>query len=126
MWLRTIAPVTVCAYYRTRSGKTFSDWIKGGYVVGITSQLILGWLSQAGLFPDFRMLKPIRRQAQRYTRKSDTGEREWFFLGDKGFDGCDATENHLIPPIRRYGKITIQRERRGQSWSTKRVWMEVS
>lgn len=93
------------SYYRTRSGKSFSDWIKGGYAVGIKSQLILASSAQAGRLPDFAFLKRLKRQSRRYGR-SIRGRRAWFFLGDSGFDAKEITEGDLVYPIRRYGKIT--------------------
>jgi len=109
------------AYYRTRSGKQFSDWVKGGYAVGIDSQLIVGWYAQAGRLPDFGMLKPLKRQARRYG-KYVKRRRAWFFLGDKGFDAQGITDNDLIPPIRRYGKVTDpQRQARADLVSQARL-----
>lgn len=109
------------SYYRTRSGKTFSDWVKGGYAVGTHSQLIVGWCAQPGRLPDFGMLKPLKRQARRYG-KYVKRRRAWFFLGDKGFDSQDITDNDLIPPIRRYGKISDpQRQARADLVSQSRL-----
>lgn len=109
------------SYYRTRSGKTFSDWVKGGYAIGINSQLIVGWCTQAGRLPDFGLLKPLKRQARRYG-KYVKRRRAWFFLGDKGFDSQDITENDLIPPIRRNGKISDpQRQARADLVSQARL-----
>ena len=50
-------------YYQTRRGKTYQEWVKGAYVVGIASRLILGWKSGAGSHPDFGFLRPLKRQA---------------------------------------------------------------
>ena len=36
------------AYYMTRTGRTYRDWVKGGYAVGVESQLVLGWRSGGG------------------------------------------------------------------------------
>lgn len=92
------------SYYRTRSGKSYSDWVKGGYAVGIKTQLIVGSSAQAGRLPDFGFLKRLKRQARRYGRKVK-GRRAWFFLGDSGFDAKEITDGDLVYPIRRYGKI---------------------
>lgn len=92
------------SHYRTRSGKRFSDWVKGGYAVGIKSQLILGSSAQAGHLPDFVFLRRLKRQARRYGR-SVRGQRAWCFLGDSGFDAKEITAGDLVYPIRRYGKI---------------------
>jgi hypothetical protein len=93
------------SHYRTRSGKCFSDWIKGGYAVGIQSQLILGSSAQPGRLPDFAFLERLKRQIRRYGRYL-RGRRAWFFLGDSGFDAKEITDGDLVYPIRRYGKIT--------------------
>lgn len=98
------------AHYRTRSGKTFSDWVKGGYAVGISSQLILASSAQAGRLPDFGFLKRLKRQARRYGCRI-RGRRAWFFLADSGFDAKAITEGDLVYPIRRYGKITDPKRR---------------
>jgi hypothetical protein len=37
------------AYYMTRTGRQYCDWVKGGYAVGTASQLVLGWRSGRGL-----------------------------------------------------------------------------
>ncbi len=99
------------SYYRTRSGKTFSDWVKGGYAVGIKSQLIVGSSAQAGRLPDFSFLKRLKRQARRYGRKVK-GRRARLFLGDSGFDAKEITEVDLQYPIRRYGKIVDPKRKR--------------
>lgn len=108
------------SYYRTRSGKTFSDWVKGGYAVGKDSQLMVGWCAQAGRLPDFGLRKPLKRQARRYG-KYVKRRRAWFFLADKGFDSQDITDNDLIPPIRRYGKVSAQRQARADLLSQSRL-----
>ncbi len=92
------------SHYRTRSGKSFSDWIKGGYAVGIESQLILGSSAQAGRLPDFGFLKRLKRQARRYGR-TVKHRRAWLFLADSGFDAKEITDGDLVYPIRRYGNV---------------------
>lgn len=92
------------SHYRTRSGKSFSDWVKGAYAVGTRSLLILGSSSHAGRLPDFAFLRRLKTQARRYGLYHK-GRRAWLFLGDSGFDAKDVTELDLVPPIRRYGKI---------------------
>jgi IS5 family transposase len=93
------------SYYRTRSGKRFNDWIKGAYAVGTHSQLIVGSSSRAGRLPDFVFLRRLKRQARHYGLYKGR-QRHWYFLGDKGFDAKEITDLDLVPPIRRYGKIT--------------------
>jgi hypothetical protein len=53
-------------YYVTRSGKRFTDWVKGGYAVGCHSLLIVGWCSAAGRLPDFGLLSNLKRQAAHF------------------------------------------------------------
>jgi len=109
------------SHYRTRSGKTFSDWIKGGYAVGIASQLIVASSAQPGRLPDFGFLKRLKRPARRYGRH-DNGRRAWFFLADKGFDASGIAPLDLVPPIRRYGTITAPvRHARADLVSTARL-----
>ncbi|MCC7483295.1 MAG: transposase [Hyphomicrobiales bacterium] len=98
------------AYYRTHSGKTFSDWIKGGYIVGVVSQLIVGSASQPGRLPDFGLLKRLKRQARRYATYVK-GRRSWTLLADRGFDAKELRPGDLVPPIRRFGKITAPERR---------------
>ena len=93
------------SYYRTRSGKRFTDWVKGAYAVGTQSQLIVGSSSQAGRLPDFVFLRRLKRQARRYGLYKGR-QRRWYFLGDKGFDAKEISDLDLVPPIRRFGKIT--------------------
>lgn len=82
------------SYYRTRSGKHFSDWVKGAYAVGTQSQLIVGSSSRAGRLPDFVFLRRLKRQERHYALY-DGRQRRWYFLGDKGFDAKEVTELDL-------------------------------
>lgn len=91
-------------YYVTRSGKRFSDWVKGGYAVGCQSLLILGWCSAAGRLPDFGLLNNLKRQAARFG-KYIRRRRAWWLLTDKGFDAGKPHACDVIPPIRRNGKL---------------------
>lgn len=93
------------AYYQTRRGQQFRDWVKGAYAVGVDSRLVLAWASGAGSQPDFGFLQPLKRQAAPYGRKRN-GRRDWLFLGDAGFDATGVSGLDLVPPIRRYGKLT--------------------
>jgi hypothetical protein len=84
------------AYYMTRSGRQYREWIKGGYAVGIDRRLILGWRSGRGSGYDQPYLEPLRRQARRYGRQQ-AGQRAWILLGDMGFDGKTTRCHDLIP-----------------------------
>jgi hypothetical protein len=88
------------AYFITRSGRQYREWVKGGYAVGVDSQLILGWRSGRGSGYDQPYLEPLRRQARRYGRYHQ-GKRDWVLLGDMGFDGKTTRPDDLIPPQRR-------------------------
>jgi len=89
------------AYFMTRSGRQYREWVKGGYAVGVASQLILGWRSGRGIGYDQPYLEPLRRQARRYGQRSEEGKRAWVLLGDMGFDGKTTRPYDLIPPQRR-------------------------
>lgn len=122
-------------HYYNRAGKAFGDWIKGAYAVGTQSLLILGWASSRGSLPDFGFRKCLYRQAARYGRYT-AGRRTWWMLADKGFDSGAFHSADLIPPIRRFGKITDpQRQARadrvaearlaglyGQRWKAETVY----
>jgi hypothetical protein len=88
------------AYFMTRSGRPYREWIKGGYAVGVESRLILGWRSGRGIGYDQPYLEPLRRQARRYGRHCQR-KRAWVLLGDMGFDGKTTRPHDLIPPQRR-------------------------
>lgn len=92
-------------HYYNRAGKAFRDWIKGGYAVGTSSLLIVGWTSSRGSLPDLRMRACLHRQAARYGRYHGK-RRLWWMLADKGFDSGQFHPADLIPPIRRYGKLS--------------------
>jgi hypothetical protein len=92
-------------HYYNRAGKAFSDWIKGAYAVGTQSLLILGWASSRGSVPDFGFRQRLQRQSARFGRY-EKGRRQWWALADKGFDSGRFHPADLIPPIRRFGKIT--------------------
>jgi Transposase DDE domain len=91
------------AYYMTRTGRSYRDWVKGGYAVGVTSQLVLGWRSGSGLASgiDIGYLTPLRRQVGRWG-KHVAGRRAWVLLGDAGFDGRATHDDDLIPVQRRH------------------------
>lgn len=93
------------AYYQTRRGQSYREWVKGAYAVGIASRLVVAWASGAGSQPDFHFLRPLKRQAARYGRKRNR-RRNWLFLGDAGFDAKGVSRLDIVPPIRRNGKLT--------------------
>ena len=93
------------AYYQTRSGRTYQDWLKGAYVVGTRSLMILGWRSGSGTQPDFDFLAPLKRQVTPYGVQVN-GQRDWLLLADSGLDARGVSRLDLIPPIRRNGKLT--------------------
>ena len=121
-------------HYYNRAGKAFTDWIKGAYAVGTRSLLILGWASSRGSIPDFGFRPRLQRQVARYGCYHGK-RRMWWLLADKGFDSGVFHAADLIPPIRRYGKITDpERQARadrvsqarldglyGQRWKTETV-----
>jgi hypothetical protein len=121
-------------HYYNRAGKAFTDWIKGAYAVGAHSLLILGWASSRGSLPDFGFRPRLQRQVARYGTYQGN-RRMWWLLADKGFDSGVFHPADLIPPIRRYGKITDpERQARadrvsearlaglyGQRWKTETV-----
>lgn len=92
------------AYYQTRSGRTFREWVKGGYAIGCQSLMILAW--RYGIAPsnDVALLNGLRREAGRYGHKQGQ-RRAWIFLADAGFDGQNVTDADIIPPIRRGGNL---------------------
>ncbi len=93
------------AYYQTRRGRQFRDWIKGAYAVGIRSRLVIAWRSGLGSQPDFGFLRPLKRPAAPFGRQRN-GRRDWLFLGDAGLDASGVSGLDIIPPIRRNGKLT--------------------
>jgi len=94
------------AYYMTRTGRTYRDWVKGGYAVGTQSRLILAWRSGRGAASgsDIDYLQPLRRQAARWGKRH-RGRRAWVVLGDAGFDGQGTQVDDVIPVQRRQHDI---------------------
>jgi hypothetical protein len=92
------------AYYQSRRGNTYRQYIKGGYSVGTQSQLVVGWLTGRGPTNDTGYLAGLRRQACKYGRYRGEGKgrrREWLLLADSGFDSRRVGEMDIVPPIRR-------------------------
>lgn len=92
------------AYYTTRSGRKYRDWVKGVYAIGTESQLILAWASAHHVVHDTRFLAPLKLRLARYGRQKN-GKRDWLLLADAGFDTRNLTPRDLVPPIRRGGKL---------------------
>jgi len=98
------------AYYQSRAGRTYREWIKGVYAVGTDSQLILAWRQGRGPGSDAPFLGGLRRDARRYGHYE--GRRlHWTMLADGGFDGRGVQGGDLIPPVRRHGKLSAAERR---------------
>jgi hypothetical protein len=95
---------TASAYYQSRRGNTRRAWHKGGFVVGIESQLIVGMRVGRGPGSDAKWLAPLRAQARRYVVRKGRSARFWL-LADAGFDGRDVEWTDVVPPIRRGGRL---------------------
>jgi hypothetical protein len=95
---------TASAYYQSRRGNTRRAWHKGGFVVGIESQWIVGMRVGRGSGSDAKWLAPLRAQARRYGVRKGRSARLWL-LADAGFDGRDVEWTDVVPPIRRGGRL---------------------
>lgn len=92
------------AYYQSRRGNVYRQYIKGGYSVGTQSQLVVGWLTGRGPTNDTGYLAGLRRQSCKYGQYRGEGKgrrREWLLLADSGFDSRRVGEMDIVPPIRR-------------------------
>ncbi len=98
------SPSPASAYYQTRRGRTFREFLKGAYAVGSRSLLILAWRRGRGPNNDSVYLSGLRRDARRYGRYVGR-RRAWMMLADAGFDGSTVQAGDLIPPVRRAGKL---------------------
>lgn len=94
------SPTQASMHYLARCGRKYDYFYKGGYAVGIESQLILASLSGQGPGADTVFLKPLRRKARRYGQRG-----RWMLLADRGFDAASVCPGDLIPPIRRGGVL---------------------
>lgn len=94
------SPTQASMHYLARCGRHYDSFYKGGYAVGIESQLILASVSGQGPGADTVFLKPLRRKARRYGQRG-----KWILLADRGFDAASVCPSDLIPPIRRGGVI---------------------
>ena len=98
------------AYYRSRTGRTYKEWVKGVYAVGTQTQLILAWRTGKGPGSDAPYLSGLKREIRRYGRR-EGGERAWLLLADSGFEGAAVEEGDLIPPVRRGGNLLAPKRR---------------
>jgi hypothetical protein len=53
------------AYYESRSGKQYREWIKGAYAVGASSQMILAFRQGKGPGSDSHFLRGLKRDSRR-------------------------------------------------------------
>jgi hypothetical protein len=97
-------PSQASAYYQTRHGGAYREYVKGAYAVGTSSQFILGWRAGSAHTHDTTLLPSLRRQAARYGHHEHR-HRAWLLVGDKGFDGRTMRSGDIIPPIRRSGNL---------------------
>jgi hypothetical protein len=93
-------PTQASLHYLARCGRRYEHFAKGGYAVGVHSQLILAAKSGRGPGADTGFLEPLRRKASRYGVRG-----RWQLLADSGFDGQTVRPGDLIPPIRRGGVL---------------------
>ncbi len=96
------SPTQASLHYLARCGRRYDRFYKGGYAVGIDSQLILAAVSGLGPGADTGFLEPLRRKAARYRKRP-----EGVLLADSGFDGKTVRPGDLIPPIRRGGVMKL-------------------
>jgi hypothetical protein len=87
------------AYYSFRNGRPKKDWVKGAFVIGTDSQMILGTRMSYGRYQDSVLLNSLRKQAKPYSI------RNRFVLADAGFAGRQIQTGDIIPPVRRHGKF---------------------
>lgn len=87
------------AYYSFRNGRPKKDWVKGAFVIGTDSQMILGSYASYGRYQESVLLTSLRNQAKPYSI------RRRFVLADAGFDGRQIQVGDIIPPVRRHGKL---------------------
>jgi hypothetical protein len=93
-------PTQASLHYLARCGRGYERFYKGGYAVGVRSQLILAVKSGLGPGADTGFLEPLRRQASRYGVRG-----RWLLLADSGFDSQTVRPGDLIPPQRRGGVL---------------------
>jgi hypothetical protein len=98
------SPSQASAYYQTRSGRRFRDFLKGASAVGTQTQFILAWRTGRGPGNDASFLSGLRRDAWRHGRYVGK-RRAWVMLAAAGFDGQTLQAGDVIPPIRRGGNL---------------------
>ena len=96
------SPTQASMHYLARCGRKYDHFYKGGYAVGVESQLILASMSGQGPGADTGFLEPLRRKARRYGVRG-----QWMVLADCGFDARTARPEDLIPPQRRGGVMRL-------------------
>jgi len=94
------SPTQASLHYLSRSGRLYTQYYKGGYMVGTHSQYILAAVSGLGPGADSPFLAPLRQKARRYARR-----RKYLLLADSGFDGKQVLPGELIPPRRNSGGV---------------------
>lgn len=92
-------------YYQTRSGRLYTAWRKGVYVVGCGSQAVLGAVSARGPGSDASHVHTLRARGRRYALVSEGGCRVQVFIGDAGFDGRSVREGDLVAVVARGGRV---------------------
>jgi hypothetical protein len=101
-------PTNASAYFQTRRGKPFRRWLKGGYAVGASSQMIVHGVGPSNDAPHLSTLK------RRASRSDERGQPAWVTLADSGFDSAKIGPRDIILPIRRGGDLkAAQRSRVG-------------
>jgi transposase len=93
-------PSQASSYYVNRTGKPIQEFIKGLYVMGLHTKLIVGWASTRKRGIDSPHLASLRRQAAVYGHRSH-GRTSWVLLADTGFDGPKTLPGDLIPAARK-------------------------
>jgi hypothetical protein len=96
------SPTQASLHYLARCGRKYDHFYKGGYAVGVESQLILASMSGQGPGSDTGFLEPLRRKAARYGVRG-----QWMILADCGFDARTVCSGDLIPPQRRGGVMKL-------------------
>jgi IS5 family transposase len=101
------------AYYRSRTDRKLSRFVKCFTAVDIDSQLILDWRFELGPNSDMDRLDRLRRGAHRYGRLIN-GRHEYVVLADKAFDGAQARPTDLIEPRQGPNRRVVRPDRRAR------------
>jgi len=110
------SPRQASLYYQTRSGRTYTHWIKGAYAVGTESQYILSWQSGYGPGNDASHLNALKRGCARFGTHSKAQRRTWRMLADAGFDTKNLSWLDIVPPIQRHGKLVDPQRKARAEW----------